>query len=89
MSSLWNNAFEKQKVSRFDGTTQICGRCNLPYSKSASECEHCAHLSDNELDELRKQYNQQHSERKLQRRLTLIWAIILVVILLLVFIVLM
>ena len=89
MSSLWNNAFEKQKASKLDGTTQVCGRCNLPYAKVASECEHCAHLDDNELDELRKQYNQQHNEKKLQQRLTLVWAIILVVILLIIFIIVM
>ena len=89
MSSLWDNAFEKQKANRLDGTTQVCTRCNLPYAKSASECEHCAHLSDGELDELRKQYNQQHNEKQLQRRLTLIWGIVLAVILLAIFIVVM
>ncbi len=89
MSSLWDNAFEKQKASKLDGSMQVCSRCNLPYPKFASECEHCAHLSDSELDELRKQYNQQHNEKQLQQKLALIWAVILIVILLIVFIVVM
>ena len=89
MSSLWDNAFEKQKASKFDGALQLCARCNLPYSKLASECEHCTLLDDNELDDLRKHYNQQHNEKKMQHRLALVWALVLALILLTVFIIVM
>lgn len=89
MSSLWDNAFEKQKSSKLDGTFQVCGRCNLPYPRTASECEHCAHLDDDELDLLRQQFNQQHSEKKLQRRLAIIWTVVLLAILLIIFVIVM
>ena len=89
MSSLWDNAFEKQKATKLDGTFQICGRCNLPFPKSATECEHCAHLDDDELDLLRKQYNQQHNEKVSQKRFALIWAIVITIILLIIFVIVM
>ena len=89
MSSLWDAAFEKQKASKLDGTMQVCPRCNLPYPKSASKCMHCAHLTDSELDELRSQYNLRHNEAKVQRRLTLVWALVLGVILSIIFIIVM
>lgn len=89
MSSLWDNAFEKQKAVKLDGTFQVCGRCKLPYPKTATECEHCAHLDDDELEQLQQQYNQQHGEKTSQRRLVVIWGIVIAVILLTIFVILM
>ena len=81
MSSLWDNAFERQKSVKLDGTLQVCKRCKLPYAITSDQCTHCAHLDDDELEQLRKEFNQQHSVRKAQARLALVWAIIIIAIL--------
>ena len=89
MSSLWDNAFEKQKAIKLDGTQQICSRCKLPYPKTSKECDHCAHLADDELEQLRKQYNQLHNEKIAQKRIAIIWSVIIVTILLVLFLIVM
>ena len=85
MSSLWDNAFEKQKAIKLDGTQQICNRCKLPYPKASKECDHCALLEDDELEQLRKQYNQYHDEKKIQTRIAIVWSVIIFSMLLIIF----
>ena len=81
MSSLWDNAFEQQKSIKLDGTLQVCRRCKLPYPMDSEQCTHCAHLDDDELEQLRQQYNQRHNEKKVQARTATIWAVIIISIL--------
>ena len=85
MSSLWDNAFEKQKSVKLDGSLQICNRCKLPYPKSSEHCDHCANVEDDKLEQLRKEYNQQHNRKEIQKRIALVWSVILILILLVIF----
>lgn len=34
---------------------KTCDRCGLRYSRKEPKCPHCAHLSDNEVDQLKAQ----------------------------------
>ena len=77
MSSLWDNAFEQQKSIKLDGTLQVCKRCKLPYPMDSEQCTHCSHLDDDELEQLRRQFNEQHSEKKVRARIAAVWAIII------------
>ncbi len=81
MTSLWDNAFEKQKAINLDGALQICSRCKLPYPKASKECSHCTHLSDDELEQLRQDFNQRNYKKNVQTRLAMIWGLVIVFIL--------
>ncbi len=82
MSSLWNNAFEKQKANKLDQMLQVCTRCKLPYSKSSKECDYCAHLDDDELEKLRAQFKEYYKKGEPKRYTTFIWSVVIVLILL-------
>ena len=87
MSSLWDNSFEKQKAIKLDGTLQVCSRCKLPAISPDKNCEHCAHVEDDQLEQVRKDYDRRNNIKKVQTKIAFLWGMTISIILLIIFLI--